>query len=66
MYKEHQAAVIGYLEMSAGIGVTIAPVVGSFIYNLYGYNAPFIFYGALFLIFAAILKCVIPYKFDIR
>jgi len=52
--------------MSAGIGVTIAPVIGSFIYNLYGYNAPFIFYGTLFLIFAAILKLVIPSKFDKR
>jgi MFS family permease len=66
MYKEHQAAVIGYLEMSAGIGVTIAPVVGSFIYNLYGYHAPFIFYGVIFLFFAIILKAIIPYKFDIR
>ena len=52
--------------MSAGIGVTIAPVIGSFIYNLYGYNAPFIFYGALFLIFAVILKLIIPARFDTR
>lgn len=66
MYKEHQAAVIGYLEMSAGIGVTIAPVIGSFIYNLYGYHAPFVFYGVIFLFFAIILKAIIPYSFDRR
>jgi hypothetical protein len=51
--------------MAAGIGVTVAPVIGSLIYNIFGYSAPFIFYGAIFLFFAIILKAIIPYKFDI-
>jgi MFS family permease len=60
LYKENQAAVIRYLEMSAGIGMTIAPVIGSLLYNAYGYNAPFIFFGTLFLFFAIITKFIIP------
>lgn len=66
LYKENQAAVIGYLEMSAGIGMTVAPVIGSILYNLYGYNAPFIFFGSLSLIFSVLVKLFLPYKVDLR
>ena len=51
--------------MSAGIGLTIAPVIGSFLYELGGFNLPFIFFGAVFLFFAVFLKCIIPYSVDI-
>lgn len=66
LYKDNQSAVIGYLEMSAGIGLTVAPVIGSALYNLYGYNAPFIFFGSIFLVFALFLKTFLPYKVDLR
>jgi MFS family permease len=52
--------------MSAGIGMTIAPVIGSILYNLYGYNAPFVFFGSLSLIFAILVKYFLPYKVDLR
>jgi MFS family permease len=52
--------------MSAGIGMTISPVLGSILYNLYGYNAPFIFFGTLSLIFSVLVKFFLPYKVDLR
>lgn len=65
IYAEHQAAILGYLEMSAGLGLTIAPVIGSFLYDLGGFNLPFIFFGAVFITFGLFLKCIIPYQVDI-
>jgi MFS family permease len=66
IYKENQAAVLGYLEMSAGIGLTIAPVIGSLLYSTMGYNAPFVFFGSLFLLFGLVIKMILPYRVDKR
>lgn len=51
--------------MSAGLGLTIAPVIGSFLYELGGFNLPFTFFGAIFIMFGLFLKCIIPYQVDI-
>ena len=66
LYKEHQALVIGYLEMSCGIGLTCGPVVGSILYDIGGYLTPFIVFGSMFGIFGFFLKVIIPKKIDIR
>ena len=37
VYKEHQTEVIASLEIASGLGVTIAPVIGSLLYQIGGY-----------------------------
>ena len=63
-YKEHQTEVIATMEIATGLGLTIAPVIGSFLYQLGGYSTPFIFYGIVFLIAAIFLKKIIPASVD--
>jgi len=52
--------------MSCGIGLTISPIIGSLLYTAGGFNLPFICFGAVFLVFAIFLKCIIPSKVDIK
>lgn len=66
IYKEHQTAVIGYLETSCGIGLTIGPVLGSLLYEWLGYRGPFLFYGTVFLVFSLLLKKILPASTDVR
>jgi MFS family permease len=64
VYKEHQTEVIASLEIASGLGVTIAPVIGSVLYSFGGYRAPFILYGVIFLIASIFLQKIIPSKVD--
>jgi MFS family permease len=54
------------LETSCGIGLTIGPVLGSLLYEWLGYKGPFLFYGTVFLIFAFLLKRILPASVDLR
>ena len=64
LYREHQASVIGLLEMSCGIGLTTSPVIGSILYNWGGYMGPFLFYALVFAFFGLFLKHILPQKID--
>ena len=55
---------IGLLEMSCGIGLTISPIVGSILYGVGGFNLPFICFGAMFMGFAIFLRLIIPAEAD--
>ena len=55
---------IGLLEMSCGIGLTISPIVGSILYGVGGFNLPFICFGAVFFVFALFLRLIIPTAAD--
>jgi MFS family permease len=66
LYSENQAAVIGLLEMSSGIGMTISPVIGSLLYKFGGFDLPFIFFGCLFLFSALVIKLIIPDTDEIK
>jgi len=66
LYAEHQAAVIGFMEMSCGIGLTISPVIGSFLYTLGGFKLPFIVFGCMFLGFSLAIKCILPERVDFK
>ena len=59
-----QASVLGLLEMSVGIGLTIAPVIGSFLYASGGFQLPFLVFGCVFLGFALVVKCILPTNID--
>ena len=52
------------MEMATGIGLTLAPVLGSFLYTLGGFRLPFICFGVMFLGFSIFIKCIIPPTVD--
>lgn len=62
----HQAQAIAYMEIACGLGMTIAPPLGSALYEWGGYAYPFYAIGALFTFFAFIIKFVVPSKMDER
>jgi multisubunit Na+/H+ antiporter MnhE subunit len=47
-----------------GVGLTFAPVIGSFLHRIGGYSTPFIFYGVIFLFAAIFLKKLVPSNVD--
>ncbi len=51
-------SVMGYLELSYSLGLTIGPVIGYYLYNLNGYSTPFYFCGILMFICLFILRSV--------
>jgi len=63
-YRENQAKVIGLIEMQVGIGLTISPVIGAFLYGNFGYKAPFFFFGSLFAIIALFVRFFLPKEVD--
>jgi len=52
--------------MACGIGMTIAPVIGSFLYTWGGFYTPFVFFGTVFLGFSFMVKCFLPAHVDKR
>lgn len=51
LYKEDELQEkIGYMEASLGIGMMIAPLLGSLLYYLWGYQAPFYVMAGILLI----------------
>jgi MFS family permease len=47
LYKDQQAKVISLLEMSVGLGMTSSPLMGTVLFDLGGYMAPFFFYAII-------------------
>ena len=45
---------MGVAEIVCGAGFTFGPMIGSIIYSIGGYNAPFILFGSASLIFSPI------------
>lgn len=66
MYAENQAAVIGLMEMCSGIGLTIAPLLGTLLYDVGGFKFPFLVFGVLFFLLAVLVRFVIPYNVDVK
>lgn len=64
IYKEHQSVVISLLEIGAGVGMTIGPVVGSILFEFGGYKAPFLTFGFIFVAFGCILNKFMPASID--
>jgi predicted MFS family arabinose efflux permease len=64
LYRNQQAVVIAILETSTGLGNTSSPVIGALLFQLGGFMTPFFFYAVICLVFAIILKRVIPDDVD--
>jgi MFS family permease len=50
--------------MQVGIGLTISPCIGALLYDIFGYKAPFFFFGTLFAIISAFIRHFIPEEVD--
>lgn len=66
LFAHHQAQAIAYMEIACGLGMTIAPPLGSALYQWGGYAYPFYAIGALFTCFAFIIKMVVPAAMDAK
>ena len=51
---------IGYMEASTGIGMLIAPIIGSLLYSALGYQSPFYFMAGLVFVFSPWLIRILP------
>jgi MFS family permease len=45
IYPDNQGAVIGMIEMSQAVGLSIAPVLGAVLYAIGGFSFPFYVFG---------------------
>lgn len=66
LFAQHQAQAIAWMEIACGLGMTVAPPLGSALYEWGGYAYPFYGIGALFLVMAIIIKLVVPKAMDAR
>ena len=48
------------LEASFGVGLLFGPLVGAFLYNLFGFEKTFYIYGSFFLLCTFLLWYLIP------
>lgn len=64
LFQENQTEVIAALEVASGLGITIAPVMGSFLYHIGGFSLPFLVFGFLFIFVAIFVKKIVPAKVD--
>ena len=60
VYSDHLEQMLAFLESSAGVGLTIGPVLGSALYSLGGFMTPFYFYAAFFLVFIPVIRKLMP------
>jgi len=52
--------------MSTGIGLTLAPVIGSLLYSVGGFTCPFYIFGGLFIMMAFVIRSVLPDQVNMR
>jgi len=53
-----QTRLVGYMEVSSGLGLISGPLIGSLLYSYLEYAKTFFVYGSFFLVFA-IAACFI-------
>lgn len=55
MYPESVHSKISIAEIFCGLGFLFGPVLGSLVYKLGGYTAPFLFFGSFSLILVPLM-----------
>lgn len=55
---------ISLLEIGAGVGLTLGPLVGSVLFDIGGIKAPFVTFGSIFILFGIILNKFLPASID--
>jgi len=64
LYSEHQARVIGFIEGSCMLGMTISSIVGASLYQAGGIDLPYFGFAALFCITAMLTNQLAPQSVD--
>lgn len=64
VYPEKQEIYLGYFNMSIGIGTCAGPVLGSLIYEFFGYGMTFICFAVLIFISFIISMIILPNKLN--
>ena len=64
LYKDNLEAILGYLELSVGLGLTTGPVIGSLLFETGGFICPFLFYAFIFTCFGLFLNRILPESAD--
>jgi MFS family permease len=62
LYPDHQDLVIAIILMTSGVGFTLAPVLGSILYDTIGHQSPFIMFGTIQLLLGIFLRLIITTK----
>lgn len=64
VYPEKQEIYLGYFNMSIGIGTCAGPILGSFIYEYFGYEMTFMCFAVLIFIAFVISVIILPNKLN--
>lgn len=63
-YRANQLRYLGFLESTWGIGMMIGPLIGSILYDFFGFNITFYILGSVFVIISPFLYWIIPTYVD--
>jgi len=59
-FKKHEREqYIGQIEAATGIGFLFGPLFGAFLYNMGGYQFPFMFFATLYLLMYPLIGAIL-------
>lgn len=59
-FPNNIATVMGSLEIFTGLGLSLGPPIGGYLYQLFGYQIPFILLGCIVLLMIPLNMCILP------
>ncbi|XP_078398531.1 MFS-type transporter SLC18B1 isoform X1 [Cetorhinus maximus] len=60
VFPNNLATIMGFVEVFTGIGLTLGPPIGGFLYQSFGYQVPFIALGCIILLMIPLNMCILP------
>ena len=62
LYPERVVAISAWCGSASGIGYSVGPVIGGFLYDIGGFYLPFMVIGILAIIFSLITLVALPHR----
>ena len=59
-YPDNQQLIVGIVEVATGLGLIFGPILGSFLAEIFGYQATFLLQGIALFIYSLIVKIGFP------
>ncbi|XP_072106018.1 MFS-type transporter SLC18B1-like isoform X3 [Mobula birostris] len=59
-FPNNVATVLGSLEVFTGLGLSLGPPIGGYLYQLFGYQIPFVMLGCVVLLMLPLNMCILP------